>query len=198
MQDVRGMKRDEADCLSSMESYLLYSVSSRISAIIRYFYYYQFSSFAPPSFASDAYQRVSPLAAFPHRISRLSMTKGETWGGGLHWPIGRENSKYRVSFNDAWYRRVELNQRKSNLRRNNHNRFEDNDLAELLFDAVETLAGSPGAKAVPEWAREQEILKLKRARQANVCTLNEFRQYLGLERVFTIICRSRPASLFRL
>ena len=71
-------------------------------------------------------------------------------------------------------------------------------MAELLFDAVETLAGSPGAKAVPEWAREQEILKLKRARQANVCTLNEFRQYLGLERVFTIICRSRPASLFRL
>ena len=70
----------------------------------------------------------------------------------------------------------------SDLRRNKHDYFEDNDLAELLFDAVEANAGCPGGRAVPGWARGREILKLKQARQANVCTLNEFRQHLGLKR----------------
>ncbi|KAF8325513.1 hypothetical protein F5887DRAFT_1085399 [Amanita rubescens] len=128
LYDVRGMKNDKAGYLSSVESYLLYS----------------FSSFAPPSFASEVYQRVK-------------CGKGASIGS------------------DAKLRNI------GNLRRNDDNRFEDNDLADLLFNAAETMAGSPGAKAVPEWAREQEILKLKQARQANVCTLNEFRQYLGLE-----------------
>ena len=73
----------------------------------------------------------------------------------------------------------------SNLRRDKHDRFEDNDLAELLFDAIEEKAGCPGGKTVPDWAREAEILKLRQARQAKVCTLNEFRQYLGLRRAFT-------------
>ena len=55
-------------------------------------------------------------------------------------------------------------------------------MAELLFDAIEAEAGCPGGKAVPDWAGEQEILKLEQARQADVCTLNEFRQHLGLKR----------------
>jgi hypothetical protein len=72
----------------------------------------------------------------------------------------------------------------SNLRRNKDDRFEDNDLAELLLNATEVKAGSPGGGAAPDWAREQEILKLQKARRANVCTLNEFRRYLGLKRAF--------------
>lgn len=77
-----------------------------------------------------------------------------------------------------------MNMTQSNLRRNEDGRFDDNDLAELLLNATEVKAGFPCGGAVPDWAREQEILKLKQARGANVCTLNEFRQYLGLKRAF--------------
>ena len=60
-------------------------------------------------------------------------------------------------------------------------------MAELLFDAIEEKAGCPGGKTVPDWAREAEILKLRQARQAKVCTLNEFRKHLGLKRPFTTV-----------
>jgi hypothetical protein len=65
-------------------------------------------------------------------------------------------------------------------------------LAELLFNAIEAKAGCPGGNAVPEWAREREILKLRQARQAKVCTLNEFRQYLGLKCAFDVCPHLRP------
>ena len=81
-------------------------------------------------------------------------------------------------------------QNESNLGRSENGYFEDNDLAELLFHAVETKAGSPGGRAVLDWAREESILKLRQARQANVCTLNEFRQHLGLKRVFKFVLSS--------
>ncbi|KAF8708899.1 hypothetical protein AX14_013538 [Amanita brunnescens Koide BX004] len=71
--------------------------------------------------------------------------------------------------------------RVGNLRRNEIDCFEDNDLAELLFDAIEVKAGYPGGRTVPDWALEENVLKLRQARQANVCTLNEFRQHLGLK-----------------
>ena len=72
-------------------------------------------------------------------------------------------------------------------------------MAELLFNAIEAKAGCPGGNAVPEWAREREILKLKQARHAKVCTLNEFRQHLGLKRAFASILSSLlvPTSLLK-
>ncbi|KAK2467669.1 hypothetical protein APHAL10511_000524 [Amanita phalloides] len=79
---------------------------------------------------------------------------------------------------------VDFDMRRRNfmgVRRNKNDYFDDNDLAKLLFNATETKAGSPGGKAVPYWAREQEIRKIQQARQANVCTLNEFRKRLGLK-----------------
>ncbi|KAF8344879.1 heme peroxidase [Amanita rubescens] len=69
------------------------------------------------------------------------------------------------------------------LHRNDEQRFEDNDLADLLFNAIEEKAGSPGGRTAPDWAREQEIKKLEQARESNVCTLNEFRERLGLKRL---------------
>ncbi|SRR6266576_154510 len=75
-----------------------------------------------------------------------------------------------------------MNATQSRLRRNDQQRFEDNDLADLLFNAIEEKAGSPGGRSVPDWAREQEIKKLEQARETNVCTLNEFRERLGLKR----------------
>jgi linoleate 10R-lipoxygenase len=80
-----------------------------------------------------------------------------------------------------------MNITQSNLRRNDQGFFEDNDLADLLFNAIEDKAGSPGGKPIPNWAREHEIEKLKQARESNVCYLNEFRERLGLKRVFTSV-----------
>ena len=68
------------------------------------------------------------------------------------------------------------------LLRNKHGYFEDSDLAEVLFRATEARAGKPGCTTIPSWAREQEVRKIEQARKANVCTLNEFRKHLGLER----------------
>lgn len=67
-------------------------------------------------------------------------------------------------------------------------------MAELLFNAIEAKAGFPG-EAVPDWAREGEIQKLKQARLAKVCTLNEFRQRLGLKRAFTSVLSSLLALM---
>jgi hypothetical protein len=75
-----------------------------------------------------------------------------------------------------------MNATQSHYRRNAQQRFEDNDLANLLFNAIEEKAGSPGGRSIPDWAREQEIERLKQARETNVCTLNEFREHLGLKR----------------
>jgi hypothetical protein len=74
-----------------------------------------------------------------------------------------------------------VNITQNSLDRNHQKRFEDNDLADILFNAIEKKAGG---RTVPDWAREQEIKKLKQARESNVCTLNEFRERLGLKSAF--------------
>jgi hypothetical protein len=58
------MKNNKAGYLSSVESYLLYSVSCQILAISRVFLRSQFSSFAPSSLTSKVNERVSSSAAF--------------------------------------------------------------------------------------------------------------------------------------
>ena len=60
----------------------------------------------------------------------------------------------------------------------------------MLFNATETKAGSPGGSSVPDWPREWEIQKIKHAQEANVCTLNEFRQHLGLKRASALTLAS--------
>ncbi|KAF8335122.1 heme peroxidase [Amanita rubescens] len=88
----------------------------------------------------------------------------------------RERSRMKQTGDEA--------QRKSDhsigLHRNHRERFEDNDLADILFNAIEKKAGG---RTAPDWAREQEIKKLEQARESNVCTLNEFRERLGLKKL---------------
>ena len=67
------MTNDETSCFSSVESYLLYSVSPQISAIKRVFLFYQFSSFAPSSLASKI--RVSLSVVFSFSFSQLPLPK---------------------------------------------------------------------------------------------------------------------------
>jgi hypothetical protein len=71
------MANDKAGYLSSVESCLLYSVSSQISATSGVFLRYQFSSFAPSPVDSKVRERVSPLAAFSFCVSQLRPPKSK-------------------------------------------------------------------------------------------------------------------------
>ncbi|KAM6494617.1 hem peroxidase [Amanita muscaria] len=69
------------------------------------------------------------------------------------------------------------------LNRTRHGYFDDGDLASALFDAIETSAGTPGARSISKRDRERVIRKIKQGQKWNVCTLNEFRVSLGLKRL---------------
>ncbi|KAF7336327.1 Heme peroxidase [Mycena venus] len=69
------------------------------------------------------------------------------------------------------------------LKRSADGKFSDDDLATILQDATESPAGSAfRARGIPGVLRLVEMLGIVQARQWGVCTLNEFRQYLGLRK----------------
>ncbi|KZS86927.1 heme peroxidase [Sistotremastrum niveocremeum HHB9708] len=59
--------------------------------------------------------------------------------------------------------------------------FKDEDIANLLNDAVESPASRYGARGTPGVLRIVEILAMNQARKWGVCTMNEFRAFLGLK-----------------
>ena len=63
--------------------------------------------------------------------------------------------------------------------------FSDDDLAKILQDATEKVAGAYRARGIPPALRVIEILGIQQARAWGVCTMNEFRQYLGLKKFNT-------------
>lgn len=67
-------------------------------------------------------------------------------------------------------------------------KFDDDALAKILLDATGEPAGSYGAQSTPARLRGVEIMGLQQARAWGVCTMNEFRKYLGLKRM--CICSS--------
>ncbi|KAG9026836.1 hypothetical protein FRB95_008385 [Tulasnella sp. JGI-2019a] len=60
-------------------------------------------------------------------------------------------------------------------------RFDDDELANILHNATETVAQSYRARGTPDVMRVIEIIAIEQARSWGVCTLNEFRQFLGLK-----------------
>ncbi|RPD64671.1 heme peroxidase [Lentinus tigrinus ALCF2SS1-6] len=68
------------------------------------------------------------------------------------------------------------------LQRGPDGRFKDEDLANILHDATEKVAGAYRARGSPAALRIVEILGMTQARQWGVCTMNEFRDFLGLKR----------------
>ncbi|KAF9465862.1 heme peroxidase [Collybia nuda] len=58
--------------------------------------------------------------------------------------------------------------------------FADKDLSEILHVATEEPAGFFRARGTPAVMRCVELLGIEQARQWNICTLNEFRSWLGL------------------
>ncbi|KAF7304164.1 Heme peroxidase [Mycena indigotica] len=61
-------------------------------------------------------------------------------------------------------------------------RFADGDIAKILQDATATPAGSFRARGVQKELKVVEVLGIEQARRWGVCTMNEFREFLGLKR----------------
>ena len=67
------------------------------------------------------------------------------------------------------------------LKRNEDGSFNDEDLVNILADAIEDVAGCPGALNVPTALKAAEILGINQARHWNCASLNEFRKFFGLK-----------------
>ncbi|TFK63860.1 heme peroxidase [Pluteus cervinus] len=71
------------------------------------------------------------------------------------------------------------------LQRGPDGKFNDDDIANILHNATENAANTYGAQSTPAALRVIEIMGLQQARQWGVCTMNEFRQFLGLKQFAT-------------
>ncbi|ESK85272.1 heme peroxidase [Moniliophthora roreri MCA 2997] len=60
-------------------------------------------------------------------------------------------------------------------------RFSDADLADLIMNATEYRAGAFKARNIPAAMRVIEILGIEQSRKWGVCSLNEFRKFIGLK-----------------
>jgi hypothetical protein len=69
-----------------------------------------------------------------------------------------------------------------NLTRQTDGTFKDDDLVKILQSSIEDCAGSFGANRVPKVLRSVEILGIIQARSWNMASLNEFREFAGLQK----------------
>jgi hypothetical protein len=69
------------------------------------------------------------------------------------------------------------------LGRDGDSRFPDDDLTEILLTATGAEAGMPGGGSTPSVLQNFTKTVMEQARTWNVCTLNQFRSYLGLKRM---------------
>jgi len=60
-------------------------------------------------------------------------------------------------------------------------KFSDDAIADILHSATENPAGAYRARGTPGVLRIVEILGIEQARQWGVCSMNEFRKFLGLK-----------------
>lgn len=67
------------------------------------------------------------------------------------------------------------------LKRDAQGRFNDNDIADILQTATETPAGAYRARGHPAVLRAVEVMSIEQGRKWGICTMNEFRQFLGLK-----------------
>ncbi|KAH6915985.1 heme peroxidase [Coprinopsis sp. MPI-PUGE-AT-0042] len=65
--------------------------------------------------------------------------------------------------------------------------FRDEDLAKILHDATEDPAGAFRARGTPAVMRLNEVMGIEQSRKWGVCSLNDFRKYLGLKPYSTFL-----------
>ncbi|PVF94289.1 heme peroxidase [Serendipita vermifera] len=68
------------------------------------------------------------------------------------------------------------------LARNSDGGFNDYEVAKVLHKATETSACAYGARSIPSVMKPVEVMGIKQARKWGVCTMNEFRQFVGLKK----------------
>ncbi|KAB8303656.1 hypothetical protein EYC80_005050 [Monilinia laxa] len=68
----------------------------------------------------------------------------------------------------------------ADLNRLSNGSFDDESLVSIFQSSVEDLSGAFGATNVPPIMRSIEILSIIQSRSWNMCTLNEFRKFVGL------------------
>jgi hypothetical protein len=68
------------------------------------------------------------------------------------------------------------------LDRNSDGGFNDYELAKILHKATETSACAYGARSIPSVMKPVETMGIKQARKWGTCTMNEFRQFVGLKK----------------
>lgn len=71
------------------------------------------------------------------------------------------------------------------MKRGPDGKFNDDELAQILQHATETPAGAYRARGTPSALRAVEIMGIVQGRQWGVCSMNEFRQFLGLKKFDT-------------
>ncbi|KAF8957351.1 heme peroxidase [Flammula alnicola] len=71
------------------------------------------------------------------------------------------------------------------LQRGQDGKFADDDLASILYTATESPASAYRGLGSPGVLRLVEIMGIEQSRSWGVCTMNEFRQYLGLKQFET-------------
>ncbi|KAG8990745.1 hypothetical protein FRB94_013112 [Tulasnella sp. JGI-2019a] len=67
------------------------------------------------------------------------------------------------------------------LKRQANGSFNDKELGDILKDAMEVPAGAFGARRTPHAMRIIEMMGIEQGRDWGVCSLNEFRKFLGLK-----------------
>jgi hypothetical protein len=67
------------------------------------------------------------------------------------------------------------------LHRNLQNAFDDNNITEIIREAMRDVASTMGARKVPIEMKDVDVQGIRSARRIGLCTLNEFRKFLRLK-----------------
>lgn len=93
-------------------------------------------------------------------------------------------SDFGAALGRTWSDLVDPNPRTrtfGGLKRGPDGSFADDDIANVLQTATETVAGAYRARGHPAVFRVVEIMSIVQGRQWGVCSMNEFRKFLGLQ-----------------
>ncbi|KAF7308570.1 Heme peroxidase [Mycena chlorophos] len=81
-----------------------------------------------------------------------------------------------------------------NIERQPDGSFKDEDLAKILKNATESPAAAFGARGTPASMRLHEMMGIEQNRRWGVCSLNDFRRYLGLKRMLHFANLAHPVE----
>lgn len=114
---------------------------------------------------------------------RLRKAEAKTLVGGGYQ---QTTERLRWVSNFHSYQHLTIQGTRTSLRRGQDERFNDNELAQAIYDATEAVARAPQPNNMAPCLRAWQMGIIERARNHKVCTLNEYRAYLGLKRTVNV------------